>query len=213
MTISVKICGLTRAWDVAAAIAAGATFVGVVFSRFSPRFVSPEQAAKILYAVPKNICKVGLFVNPNDAWLVEVMSHVHLDMVQLHGQESVERVSTVRRVSGLPVIKAIAIQTSSDCEVARDYLQVADWLLFDSKSANTDCPGGHGTTFDWNQLRSQTFWPRPWMLAGGLTPTNVIEAIRCTGATTVDVSSGVEEHLGIKSAPKIHAFLETVKGL
>lgn len=216
MSITVKICGLTRAEDISAAVGAGATFVGVVFFRASPRFVTPVQAAEILDGLSDTVGKVGLFVDPDDFWLAEVVNHVHLDMIQLHGGESVERVAVVRQIFGLPVMKAIALQTAADLDTVQGYLQVANWLLFDARvPAGADRPGGHGLAFDWNLLQAQRYqqvqWSIPWMLAGGLTPTNVVAALRCTGATAVDVSSGVEEYPGVKSAAKIHAFLNAIK--
>ncbi len=217
MSIAVKICGLTRVEDAVAAVAAGVTFVGVVFFRLSPRFLTPPQATAILDQLPDNVGRVGLFADPDDTWLDEVVNHVRLDMIQLHGRESVERVKTVRQTFGLPVMKAIALQTAEDLAAVSGYLQVVDWLLFDSRPpASAARPGGHGIAFDWNllqllQIQTQAQWSVPWMLAGGLTPINVAEAIRRTGATAVDVSSGVEERPGVKSIAKIHAFLESVR--
>ncbi|KAF0113772.1 MAG: phosphoribosylanthranilate isomerase [Rhodospirillaceae bacterium] len=210
MTVAVKICGLTRPEDGTAA--AGATFVGVVFFPPSPRFIMPGDAAAILEKLPDRVGRVGLFVDPDDAWLATVTRHVRLNMIQLHGRESPTRVTAVRQTFGVPVMKALSLRTYADLKSIPAYVGVADWLLFDAKAPTaSDRPGGHGLAFDWELLSSSGRWPIPWMLAGGLTPTNVIEAIRCTGANAVDVSSGVEERPGVKSATKIQAFLEAVR--
>ncbi len=211
MTVSVKICGLTRAEDAVAAVTAGAQFVGMVFYRASPRFITPLQATTILEALPRRVRTVGLFADPDNTWLDQVVRDVRLDMIQLHGMESVAHVQRVRQNFGLPVIKAIALQTNADLAAVPDYLPVADWLLFDARPPqNADRPGGHGIAFDWNILQHMR-WSVPWILAGGLTPTNVAEAIQRTGATVVDVSSGVEERIGVKSTKKILSFIAAVK--
>ncbi len=212
MTVVVKICGLTRAEDVVTAVDAGAAFVGVVFFPPSPRFITPARAAEILDGLPEDVGKVGLFADPDDAWLAEAVNHVRLDMIQLHGRESADRVEAIRQAFGLPVMKAIALSTIADLEAVPVYLPVADWLLFDTKPpASANRPGGHGVSFNWSLLQSrEEHWLIPWMLAGGLTPANVAEAIRYTGTTAVDVSSGVEGRPGVKSTAKIRAFLKAV---
>ena len=214
MTASVKICGLTRVEDAIAAVTAGATFVGMVFFHKSPRFIVPKQATAIVDVLPRRVRAVGLFANSDHIWLNEVVRHVRLDMIQLHGTESASQVQRVRQTFGLPVIKAIALQTPADLAVAQDYLQVVDWLLFDAKPPqNADHPGGHGIAFDWKILQpvQKMQLPIPWILAGGLTPTNVAEAIRRTSAAVVDVSSGVEERPGVKSLVKIQSFMKAVR--
>ncbi len=213
MTVAVKICGLTRVEDAVAAVTAGATFVGMVFYRASPRFITPLQATAILEALPRRVRTVGLFADSDNTLLGKVVRHVRLDMIQLHGMESATHVRRVRQTFGLPVIKAIALQTTEDLAVVPDYLPVADWLLFDARPPkNADRPGGHGIAFDWNILQHvQMRWSVPWILAGGLNPTNVTEAIKLTRATCVDVSSGVEERLGVKSTQKIQSFMAAVK--
>lgn len=216
MTVTVKICGLTRIQDMLAATSAGASFIGIVFAHLSPRFVFPRQAGEMLRLLSgTTVSKVGLFVNPDDTWLVEVAGQTKLDMIQLHGQESVERVASVRKMLDLPVIKAIAVHSNIDFELVTQYSRVADWLLFDSNPpTEAHCPGGNGVSFDWHLLereRSRLTLPSPWMLAGGLTPANVSDAVRLTGTSTVDVSSGVEEQPGIKSLEKIHAFFKALR--
>lgn len=203
----VKICGLSDPASVDAAIKAGATYLGFVFFPKSPRAVTPEQAAALMADVPVGIAKVGLFVNPSDAQLVTTLAAAPLDVIQLHGQESVDRVAQVKELTGLPVMKAIGISGPEDLPALIDYGLVADMLLVDAKAPkDAALPGGNGLAFDWRLLVGRK-WLRPWLLAGGLTPGNVAEAIRLTGARGVDVSSGVESEPGIKDANLIRSFI------
>ena len=203
----VKICGLSDPASVDAAIKAGATYLGFVFFPKSPRAVTPEQAAALMADVPVGIAKVGLFVNPSDAQLATTLAAAPLDVIQLHGQESVDRVAQVKELTGLPVMKAIGISGPEDLPALIDYGLVADMLLVDAKAPkDAALPGGNGLAFDWRLLVGRK-WLRPWLLAGGLTPGNVAEAIRLTGARGVDVSSGVESEPGIKDANLIRSFI------
>ena len=212
-SVSVKICGLTTEEAVADAIAAGADFIGVVFFSKSPRHVSMDRAAEILQFVPETVSRVGLFVDPDDALLDTVMNHVRLDYFQLHGHETPERVEAIRLEYGMPVIKGLGIHDATDLESAKAYADIADWLLFDAKApAGAGRPGGNAVTFDWSLL-SRHQWPCPWMLAGGLTPDNVGEAIRLSGAKAVDVSSGVERSPGIKDAGQMAHFIQSAKSI
>ena len=211
--IRVKICGLSRPQDVEAVARAGAAYAGFVFFPKSPRNVSAEQAAGLAGEVPVGICKVGLVVNASDAELDAILDAVPLDMLQLHGKESPERVSEVKARYGLPVMKAIGIADAEDLPQIDAYSAVADQLLIDAKPPKTaDLPGGNGLSFDWTLLAGRKYWQRPWMLAGGLTPENVATAIRMTGARQVDVSSGVEGAPGLKDADKITSFVEAARG-
>lgn len=209
--VQVKICGLTDEDMVEVAIDAGADFLGVVFFEKSPRNLSIERAAEIFQWVPEEVRKVGLFVDPDDALLNQVMHHVRLDFFQLHGSETPERVEAIRFEFGMPVIKAIGLAGTADLDRAQDYAEIADCLLFDAKPA-TDAgrPGGNGQSYDWSLPKARK-WPCPWMLAGGLTPDNVAEAIRLSGAGMVDVSSGVESAPGIKDEALIRAFIAKAK--
>ncbi|UWQ49258.1 phosphoribosylanthranilate isomerase [Leisingera caerulea] len=205
--IRVKICGLSTPQDVAAAAAAGASYAGFVFFPKSPRNVSIEQAAALAVEAPVGLCKVALTVNATDAELDAITAAVPLDMLQLHGKESPERVAEVRRRYGLPVMKAVGIADAADLPQITEYEQVADQLLIDAKPPKeADLPGGNGLAFDWRLLAGRKYWQKPWMLAGGLTPDNVAEAIRMTGARQVDVSSGVESAPGDKDAALIENF-------
>lgn len=213
MNISVKICGLTDARCVAAAADGGAAFAGFVFYRRSPRFVTADTAAALVDALPRGVSSVGLFVNPGDAELETVLTHVNLDMIQLHGTETPARVSEVRRLTGLPVIKAVGVASARDVMAAKAYDNAADWLLFDAKPPkDATRPGGNARAFDWPLLKAYG-GKTPWMLAGGLTRANVGAAIKASGARAVDVSSGVEVTPGVKSPSKIRAFLMTTRSL
>ena len=205
--IRVKICGLKTPQDVSAAAAAGAAYVGFVFFPKSPRNVSIEQAVNLALEAPVGLCKVALTVNADDALLDALTDAVPLDMLQLHGSESAERVAQVKARYGLPVMKAIGVAGAEDLPQIDLYSQVADQLLIDAKPPkNADLPGGNGLAFDWRLLAGRKYWQRPWMLAGGLTPDNVAEAVRMTGARQVDVSSGVETAPGQKDAALIAQF-------
>lgn len=203
----VKICGLRDADNVDAAIRAGAQYLGFVFFPKSPRAVTPEQAGALVQDIPAGTARVGLFVNPDDAQLTGTLTHAPLDIIQLHGQESPERVAQVKDLTGLPVMKAIGVSGPQDLGALIDYGLVADMLLVDAKAPkDADLPGGNGIAFDWRLLVGRK-WLRPWLLAG-LTPDNVAEAIRLTGARAVDVSSGVESQPGVKDPALIRSFIK-----
>lgn len=204
---AVKICGLSDEASVAAAIDAGARYLGFVFFAKSPRAVTAKRAAELVANIPLGIARVGLFVNPDDATLTHVLAQVALDIIQLHGHESPKRVSEIKALTGLPVMKAVGVAGPEDLDQLWDYGLVADLLLVDAKPApDADLPGGNGLAFDWRLLVGRR-WLKPWLLAGGLTPENVAQAIRLTGAQGVDVSSGVEAAPGVKDHAKIRAFV------
>ncbi len=206
--VRVKICGLRDAATVDAAVRAGAAYVGLVFFPPSPRAVSIGQAAELAAHVPPGIAKVGLFVDPDDAALDAVLERVPLDIVQLHGHESPARVAAVRAHTRLPVMKAVGLAEAPDLELLESYFPVADQILVDARPPrNAPLPGGNGLAFDWRLIAGRR-WPVPWMLAGGLTPDNVAEAIAMTGARQVDVSSGVESAPGVKDPARIAAFAQ-----
>jgi len=203
----VKICGLTRPEHVAAAAEAGAGYVGLVFFPKSPRHLSIEAARDLALEVPIGVAKVGLVVNPTDAELDAILEAVPLDMIQLHGRETPERVAEVRARTGLPVMKAVGVAEAADLDQLPAYEAVADQILVDAKAPKgADLPGGNGLSFDWRLIAGRE-WSKPWMLAGGLTPGNVAEAVRLTGAAQVDVSSGVESAPGVKDEALIRAFI------
>lgn len=202
-----KICGLRTVQDVAAVAAAGAAYAGFVFFPKSPRHLTVEQAAVLALAAPPGLAKVALVVDAEDAALDAIVEGIALDMLQLHGHESPERVAEVRARYGLPVMKAVGVADEGDLAALFDYSTVADQILIDAKPPKgAALPGGNGLSFDW-RLVAQRRWLRPWMLAGGLTAENVAEAVRLTNARQVDVSSGVESAPGQKDAAKIAAFV------
>ena len=210
--IRVKICGLRTEADVAAAAAAGAAYAGFVFFPKSPRHLTVAAARALALAAPVGLAKVALTVDADDATLDAIVEAVPLDMLQLHGHESPDRVAEVRARYGLPVMKAVGVADEGDLAAVFDYSTVADQLLIDAKPPKgAALPGGNGLAFDWC-LVAQRRWLRPWMLAGGLTPENVAEAIRLTNARQVDVSSGVESAPGVKDAAKMAAFVAAARG-
>lgn len=207
----VKICGLSRRADIETAVGAGAAYVGFVFFPKSPRHISFGCANVLATNVPAGICKVALTVNADNALLDQLVEQVPLDMLQLHGAESPERVAEVKDRYGLPVMKAIGVENEADLPALEDYMRAADQILVDAKPpAGADLPGGNGLAFDWRLIAGRR-WTVPWMLAGGLTPANIQEAIRLTGAGQVDVSSGVESTPGVKDKTMIQAFCKAVQ--
>jgi len=207
----VKICGLRDAAGLDAAVAAGASYVGLVFFEKSPRHVTLAQAADLAASVPAGIAKVALVVNADDAALDALLAQVPVDILQLHGSESPQRVTAVKARYGLPVMKAVGVAGPDDLAALDTYAQVADQLLVDAKPPkDADLPGGNGLAFDWRLIAGRR-WSVPWMLAGGLTPLNVAQAVGLTGARQVDVSSGVESAPGVKDADLIAAFCAAVR--
>lgn len=213
MDTRVKICGLRTQEHVEVAARAGAAYVGFVFFDKSPRHLSIPAAAGLAAGAPEGIAKVALTVDATDDYLDAITAAVPLDMLQLHGQESPERVLAVKARYGLPVMKAVGLCDRADLVALDLYQTVADQILVDAKPPkDAPLPGGNGLAFDWTLLLGRV-WRRPWMLAGGLTPENVALAIRSTNARQVDVSSGVESAPGIKDSELIAAFIAAAKGM
>ncbi|MBN2629056.1 MAG: phosphoribosylanthranilate isomerase [Rhodobacteraceae bacterium] len=210
--IRVKICGLRTLSDIACAAAAGAAYAGFVFFPKSPRHLTIPEARALALAAPVGLAKVALVVDADDATLDAITEAMPLDMLQLHGHETPDRVAQVRARYGLPVMKAVGVADEGDLAAVFDYSLVADQILVDAKPPkDAALPGGNGLSFDW-RLVAQRRWLRPWMLAGGLTPDNVADAIRLTNARQVDVSSGVESAPGVKDAAKVSAFVSAAMG-
>ena len=211
MPVEAKICGLSTPETLDAAIAGGARFVGFVTYPKSPRHISTETMRALGARVPKGVIRVGLFVDPDDALLDEKIATGALDLLQLHGAETPERVAAIKRRTATPVMKVIKVAEAADVERGiAAYAPVADRLMFET--AGGSLPGGNAKTFDWTILTGRAV-PLPWMLAGGLTPDNLAAAVRVTGARTVDVSSGVESSRGVKSVDLIRAFLKKATSL
>ena len=208
----VKICGLTTLNTLSAAINSGATYVGFVFFEKSPRHLTIEQAIKMANIVPDGICKTALVVDPSDKDLDDLLDKVPVDMIQLHGHESAERVSEVKDKFGLPVMKAVGISDESDLVNLYEHSRIADQILVDAKPAkNAVLPGGNGLSFDWKLLAGRR-WSTPWMLAGGLNSSNLLQAAKLTGARQFDVSSGVETSTGVKDIKLISDFIQAANG-
>ena len=215
MTVQAKICGLNSLNSITAAVEGGADYIGLVFYPPSPRSVTIHQAKELTAGVPERVTKVGLFVNINNKNLSQIINKVSLDLLQLHGSETPERVYEIKVKTGMPVMKAIHIAEEDDLFQINEFTEVADKILFDAKppsSMKNALPGGNSLSFDWN-LFSQLNWRKEWMLSGGLSTKNVSNAVITTGATSVDVSSGVESEPGIKDLTLISAFLDTVRFL
>ncbi|MGD1922963.1 MAG: phosphoribosylanthranilate isomerase [Paracoccaceae bacterium] len=208
--VRVKICGLTTPEAATAASTAGADYLGFNFYPKSPRSISIAGASAALAQLPKSVVNVALVVNPEDS-LIQELSRLPFDLLQLHGSEPPERVTELREKTGLPVMKVVGIADASDLEKITVYEPVADQLLVDAKPPrDAKLPGGNGIQFDWRLIADRE-WKKPWMLAGGLTPANVGSAIQLTGARQVDVASGVEAAPGIKSPALIRDFIEAAR--
>jgi phosphoribosylanthranilate isomerase len=201
----IKICGVTTPDALDAAMAARADFFGLVFFPPSPRHVAMADARRLAERAGGRIGKVGLFVDPDDALLAEGVAAGALDAIQLHGSEPPERAAQVRSRFGVPVWKVVRVAAASDVARAAAYRDSADLILFDARTPKGALPGGMGLRFDWSLLAGYR-GSLPWGLAGGLTPDNVAEAIRVTGAPLVDTSSGVESAPGVKDTGRIAAF-------
>ena len=207
----IKICGITSARDASLVGAAGADYAGVTFFDPSPRAVSVAAAPGILAALPAGLARVALTVNADDA-LIDAIAALGFDWLQLHGVEPPERVAALKARTGLRIMKAIGVREAPDLAAIERYGAVADQLLIDAKPpVGATVPGGHGVAFDWRLIAGRD-WPLPWMLAGGLTPDNVAEAIRLTGAEQIDVASGTERAPGLKDAGKVRAFVAAARG-
>lgn len=213
MTTEVKICGLRTEAALDAAIAAGADYVGLVFFPPSPRNVTPEAAAVLAGKARGRAQIVALMVDPDDALIDTVVAATAPDLIQLHGDETPERANEIRRHWHTPVMKAITVETAKDAATALAYRDAVDLILFDARApADSSRPGGNGAAFDWQALTGIKEQVR-YALSGGLTPDNVAEAIRATGARLVDVSSGVEARPGEKDPELIRGFIRAAKGV
>jgi phosphoribosylanthranilate isomerase len=206
---AIKICGLTTPATLDAAIAARAEYFGLMFVAKSPRFATLDLAAQLSRQAAGRIMRVGVFRDASDAAIGAAVA-AGLDVIQLHGAESPERAAELGQRHGLPVWKVLSVATRADLGRAAAYAGAADMVLLDAKTPKDTLPGGLGLSFDWTLL---TGWkpPLPWGLAGGLSPANVAEAVRLTGAPLVDCSSGVETAPGVKDVDKIAAFCKAAR--
>jgi len=211
MRLQAKICGLSTPETVDAAIAGGAAWLGFVFFAKSPRNVSPEQAAALVARVPDRVGTAAVLVNPDDALIARVLE-TGVTALQLHGDESPERIASLRRHNGVELWKAVPVRTRADLDTACAFRGVADRILYDAKTPKGTLPGGMGLRFDWKLLDGFDH-PLPWALSGGLDAGNLVEAVGATGAALVDTSSGVESAPGVKDVDKIAAFLQAAARL
>jgi phosphoribosylanthranilate isomerase len=210
MSVKAKICGIKTAAAMDAALDAGAYYAGLVFYAKSPRNVDLATAERLAERARGRAEIVALVVDADDRLLADIVAAVNPTMFQLHGKETPERVAEVSALTKRPVIKAIAVASKADALHVLDYKLAADLVLFDAKPPKgADLPGGNGVAFDWS-LITEAKEKAAYMLSGGLTPDNVAEAIRQTGAYNVDVSSGVESAPGVKDAELIRRFLHAV---
>lgn len=229
MSVAVKICGLTDKEGLFAAVENGASYLGMLFVSKGRQYITPEKARQLLATLPHpTLCRftraqegledtgalvlTALFLDASDKEISEACEALapFLGLIQLHGFETPERVAEIKQLTGLPVMKVFHIASVKDLEIVKSYDDVADMFLFDTKIGNTPS-GGTGKTFDWAILKGQHF-SKPWMLAGGLTAMNVVRAVKETGATIVDLSSGVETK-DKKDPAKIKGFMEICHGL
>jgi phosphoribosylanthranilate isomerase len=215
MRLTVKICGINSAAAMTAAVSAGADYVGLVFYPPSPRYLAVAEAAALAALVPAGIRRVGVFVDAPANVIEETLEDVPLHALQLHGSESPSVVAAIRERFGLPVIRAVKLAGPGDVAAAQAFEDVADMILFDAKpppEMTHALPGGNALTFDWRLLAGYK-GRRPWLLSGGLTAANLAEAVGISGATMVDVSSGVETAPGTKDPALIKAFIAAARAL
>jgi phosphoribosylanthranilate isomerase len=213
MATEVKICGLSTRETMAAALAAGTDYVGLVFHPPSPRHVEIEAARRLAGQARGRARCVAVTVDAPDSEIDRIAAKVGPDYIQAHGAETPERVAAISTRTGIPVIKAIAVGDAEDIERAGDYRETAAMILFDTKappSLEGGLPGGNGLAFDWELCRKSAV-SRRFALSGGLDPANVGRAIAITGAAVVDVSSGVERARGVKDVELIRKFIEAVR--
>ncbi len=208
----VKICGVTRQEDIDFAISLGADYIGLNFYPPSPRSISFDRAASLTRRSGCEAPLVAVLVDPSDDQIEALLREVDIDILQLHGQETPARVARIKARTGKTIIKVLRVATRGDIEPLPTHLEFADMIMFDAKPPPDPSvlPGGNGLSFDWRLLTSLTI-DKPWALAGGLTPDNVMAAIELTGAPIVDVASGVEASPGVKDKDRLCTFLKAAK--
>lgn len=209
-SVKIKICGLSQIADIDAANALALDMVGFVFHKASPRHVSHEQAARLSARLNPEIERVALLVDPDDEAIAAACAAISPHRLQLHGQETPQRVAAIKKQHHAAIIKALPIASADDVSAAQNYEGIADWFMFDSKPQSGENEGGNARPFDWHLLAAYTS-QTPWLLAGGLTPSNVASAIRISQARMVDVSSGVEATRGKKECAHMADFVAAVR--
>ena len=212
MECLVKICGITSKRDLKAAQELGANFVGFVLEEKSKRFINLEKLELLSMIIHKPLKSVALLVDPSNDFLERLLMSSKVDYIQLHGEESPERVEEIAKITNVPLIKAIGVEKESDLLNIRNYESFVDFMLLDSKAKeNVRLKGGRGISFNWNIIKGFNF-NKPWFLAGGLNASNVMDAMKATGARMLDVSTGVENTPGKKSFDKMRKFIGRANG-
>ena len=207
--IEIKLCGLKEPSHFEVAFNLGIKYVGLVLYKKSPRYLNRETARSLISNSPPGIKKVGLVVDPTNDFL-DAISDIDLDMLQLHGSETLERVKEIKSRVNVSMIKAIGVKDKKDLELVEKYAEIADQILIDAKPNYNSLPGGNGVKFDWEILEDIT-WKFPWFLAGGLNESNIDDALFATNAKKVDLSSGVEDSNGKKNIVKITNFVKKIR--
>lgn len=207
-SILVKICGLNTK-EAIMAISDKISYAGFVFHKKSPRNIEPEAASQLIKELNKNIKTVAVLVSPTNNEIENILKYFKPDYIQLHGNETKNRISDIRKNFNIKIIKAIAVLKAEDLEKANIYSDVADILLFDTKVPGSAIPGGNGIAFDWNLLKNQKF-SVPWFISGGINTENVAKAINISGAKMIDISSGLESKPGLKDINKIKNFIKEI---
>ena len=207
--IEIKLCGLKEPSHIKVAFNLGIEYIGLVLYKKSPRYLNGETARSLISNAPPGIKKVGLVVDPTNDFL-DTISDIDLDMLQLHGSETLDRVKEIKSKVNIPLIKAVGVKDKKDLELVEKYAEIADQILIDAKPNDNSLPGGNGIKFDWKILENIT-WDFPWFLAGGLNESNIDNALFATKAKKVDLSSGVEDSHGKKSIIKITNFVKKIR--
>ena len=207
--IEIKLCGLKEPSHIKVAFNLGIEYIGLVLYKKSPRYLNRETARSLIANSPPGIKKVGLVVNPTNDFL-DTISDIDLDMLQLHGSETLDRVKEIKSKVNVSLIKAVGVSDKKDLELVEKYAEIADQILIDAKPNDNSLPGGNGIKFDWKILEDIT-WDFPWFLAGGLNESNIDDALFATNAKKVDLSSGVEDSHGKKSIIKITNFVKKIR--
>jgi phosphoribosylanthranilate isomerase len=212
VTVAIKICGVTTPEAIAAVADIRADYAGFVFFQRSPRYRPLARAAELAAGLPASIRRVALLVDADDTTIGDIVAALKPGLLQLHGAETPERARDIAAKFATPVMKVIGVASTDDIARAAAYQGIAERIMFDAKPPQRDgaLPGGNAVSFDWTILAGAEIG-LPWMLAGGLTPANVAEAIRISGAKAVDVSSGVESAPGLKSPELIRDFAAAVR--
>ena len=207
--IEIKLCGLKEPSHIEVAFNLGIKYVGLVLYKKSPRYLNRETARSLISNAPTGIKKVGLVVDPTNDFL-DAISDIDLDILQLHGSETLDRVKEIKSKVKFSLIKAVGVKDKKDLEFVEKYAEIADQILIDAKPNYNSLPGGNGIKFDWKILEGIT-WEFPWFLAGGLNESNIDDALFATNAKKVDLSSGVEDSHGKKSIVKINNFVKKIR--